>query len=174
MPQVHHVKSARPCKNPETLAQREAAGIVVGKEYFWWTFYKSPPCFSRTRPKPSQLTRSKWRKVYLAQEAIDNALDADSLLDALNDAVNVLGTTRSEYAAAASAIEEKFKGSPTAEQCREKAERLDELSRGLGDAISLVEEFQECRDDEAFDDVKQEVLDLDWNMPAGKEDDDDA
>jgi hypothetical protein len=168
MPQVHYVKAARPCKSPETLTRREAAGIEVGEPYYWWTFYKSPPCFSRTRPRASQLTQSKWRDVYAAQEALDSALDAATLLNALTAAIDTLEAVKSEYESAAAAIEEKFEGSPTAEQCRQKADHLEGILGELGDHLTTIEGLEDegDTDEEAFGDAKQEILDLAWDAPC--------
>ena len=211
MPQVHFVKSARPAKSTSMLALRESAGIEVGDSYYWWTFYKSPPTLSKTRPRPSQLTRSKWSRVYVAQEAIEDATDASELQAAVEGAVDRLGTIRDEYNTSADAIELKFEGSPTAEACRERANRLDELISELADKTSEVTELMECqtcdgakevdcdecedgvlRDEDgeeedeecgacsgtckvectecpgadAFTDVHQDLMDLEWSAPC--------
>jgi hypothetical protein len=180
MPRVHFVKSARPAKNPSVISRREAAGIEVGDSYYWWTFFKAPPTFSKTRPRASQLTRSKWSTVYSAQEAIEDVTDASGLQAALESAVDDLGTVRDEYNESADAIEENFEGSLTAEACREKADHLDTLISELEDKTSEVEELVECQtcsgegtvectdcpDADAFENVHQELQGLDWAMPC--------
>lgn len=65
MAKVHFVKKAAK-DNP-------AAGIKKGESYYWWQLYKRPKQFSKTRPKPSQLTGSEYRQQVM--EAIE-ALEA--------------------------------------------------------------------------------------------------
>ena len=50
MPRVYHVKKARK-DNP--VAKK-------GESYYWWKFAFGPKCFSKTRPKRSQLTQSEF------------------------------------------------------------------------------------------------------------------
>ena len=50
MPRVHHVKSARK-DNP--VAKK-------GESYYWWKFRYGGKRYSKTPPKPSQLTQSPY------------------------------------------------------------------------------------------------------------------
>ena len=58
MAQVHFVKAAAK-DNPK-------AGIKKGESYYWWQLYKRPKQYSKTRPRPSQLTGSAYRQQVLA------------------------------------------------------------------------------------------------------------
>lgn len=72
-------------------------GIKKGEPYWWWSFMQGgrggPKHYSKTRPKPSQLTQSEfWSAVHVLQEdntatpeLADIESDADSVKEALQD-----------------------------------------------------------------------------------------
>jgi hypothetical protein len=71
MPQVHHVKSAR----------KENPVAKVGEPYYWWKFRYGGKHYSKTYPKPSQLTQSEFLiQVYEIQEELD-ALNPEDVVD---------------------------------------------------------------------------------------------
>lgn len=66
---VHFVKSARKA--------RPAYGIAVGDSYYHWSSYRGPTHYSKTYPRPSQLTDSAWKEPLEAFEAIQDHLIAE-------------------------------------------------------------------------------------------------
>ncbi len=52
MARAHFVKKARK-DNP-------AAGIKAGDSYYWWKFRRGGKHYSKTAPRPSQLTQSEY------------------------------------------------------------------------------------------------------------------
>jgi len=82
MPRVHVVEKARKAR-PE-------AGIEVGDRYFYWTkrsgpYTKGRTYYSKTYPKPSQLTGSAFlQSVYALQEEM-SAYSPDSDLESVRD-----------------------------------------------------------------------------------------
>ena len=79
MPRVHYVKKSR----------KDNPAVKKGESYYHWKFAYSPKRYSKTRPRPSQLTQSyKLSRYYEAQEAIEDADahgDIQELIDTLNE-----------------------------------------------------------------------------------------
>ncbi len=136
MPRVNVVKKARKA--------RPHAGIEVGDQYYWWKFRYGGTCYSKTFPRPSQLTQSKWSEVYAAQEAIEDATDIDGLLQAIDDAISTLEDTASEYEEAAEAF-----GGEGPNQ--ERADHLNELVSELEEVKSEIEDWQSEQDSDLLD-----------------------
>jgi hypothetical protein len=130
MPRVHFVQKAA----------KDNSVVKKGESYYWWKFRFGGKRFSKTRPRPSQLTPSdKLSRIYAAQEAIEDteipqASDSDSpkdLADAVRDVAQAwrdqaeeLRSVAEEYEESASNMEEYFQGSSQVDEIREKGEQV--------------------------------------------------
>jgi hypothetical protein len=90
MTRSHFVKKARR-DYPEA---GETLNIKKGDSYYWWKFRRGGKHFSRTAPKPSQLTQSDfYQKVYSLQEEHQSPPDSiceveterDAMVEGLNN-----------------------------------------------------------------------------------------
>lgn len=158
MPRVTHVKKAR-----RALPDH---GVEVGDEYYWWAFRvgrSSIKRYSKTYPKPSQLTMSEFlSQVYAIQERIE-ALEADENLeserDEIVDEIRALGEEQSDKL---SNMPDSLQQSPTGELLQGRAdecERWADLLEGVNipEWVYPDDEGDETEDDE--DDPNQEMRD---------------
>jgi hypothetical protein len=157
-PRVHYVKSARK-DNP--VAKK-------GEPYYWWQSYCSPKQFSKTPPRPSQLTNSdKLSRAYCAQEVLCDALNELSAcshsdfnsdfipaaIDARQTAMDEAQEIADEYRESAENIREHFSESETADQCDESADNLENWISEL-EGVDLEESEDDCDtidNDEVYD-----------------------
>lgn len=67
MPRVNYVKSAR----------KDNPAVSKGEPYFWWKFRYGGKRYSRTRPRPSQLTQSEYLSTIrsLVEQVEDQSFD---------------------------------------------------------------------------------------------------
>jgi hypothetical protein len=127
MTKVHMVKHAR--KNyPEH-------GIVKGDTYYWWQFAFRPKQFSKTPPKPAQLTQSAFlQSLYEIQDRIRN-LSPETVQDLsseLEEIINDIENLRDEQ-------EEKRNNMPEQLQESNSGELLQERYDGLDSWISELQ-----------------------------------
>lgn len=120
-------------------------GIKKGDTYYSWKFRYGGEYKSKTPPKPSQLTQSKWAAVYAAREMIeewDERSSADDLATLISDAAGTVDECASEYEESAEAM------GGAGEQMREWAEQLQSLSSELEDLQSRAADIEEPSDTE--------------------------
>jgi len=142
MPKVTYVKSARK-DYPEH-------DIAKGDSYYWWAFRYGGKRYSKTPPRPSQLTQSdKLSRVYATHESIEDVIaatksltDVAALADTLSNAADEVREVASEYTDAAEAVRENFSESPTADDCEEKAQELEAWADTLDQASQDLEGFE--------------------------------
>ena len=144
MPRVHSQKAAK---------DYPAHDIKKGDTYYWWKFRHGGKVLSKTFPRQSQLTQSdKLSRAYATAEnlsdAIGEAEDTEAIVDALNDAATSAREIGEEYGESADNIESAFpNGSPTADDCREKADSMDSWADELESAASEVEALDDDEED---------------------------
>lgn len=116
---------------------------------------------SKTRPRPSQLTLSRWADVYAAQEAIEDAKDWDDLVDAIEEACSTIEQCSSEYEEAAEHFNNEGPN-------QERHEHLEDLLGELQniDLSPAEDEEDEEQVNERIGEVRDAALDLDWDNPA--------
>ncbi|HIK59216.1 MAG TPA: hypothetical protein EYF98_00820 [Planctomycetes bacterium] len=157
---VHRVKSARPCSSEKEAEKRHAAGVEVEKPYYWWNESRGPgKRYSRYRPKRSQLTRTRWSLVYAIEEALELTSDSLELQNALDSGILVLRKLRWHY------LEPAPGRLRTEANFRAKIERIKELIGELGDFLDM-DLNQEGVASRPFEEVLQEILDLNWDIPT--------
>ena len=108
--------------------------------------------YSRTRPRRSQLTQTQWAKVYAVQEAIDATTDALEFTNAMDAGIKALKDIQEAYT------------KPAPGHVRAEARYRDKIAR-LVELVSELEDIQ-ARDDESWEALYQDALDLDWDIPS--------
>lgn len=140
MPRVHFVRSAR----------KDNPAVKAGESYYWWKFRHGGKRYSKSRPRPSQLTQSdKLSRAYaLAEqvEDIDLGLGAEVATNELEDVANDARELAEEYRESGEAIRETFAESPTADECDEKADALEQWADEIEEAAQAVQATED--DDE--------------------------
>ena len=159
------------------------AGIKKGDTYYKWKFRYGPIMRSLKRPRPSQLTRSKWSSVYAAREMLEDAgepadrAEVGGLVGLLEEIGDEVRRVAEEYQESADAIE--IEGSTVKESCEELAGQLEELAGEIDDqrytlegAIDDAAEHDEGseKDDPLVAEastVFSDVMSLDWEPSVG-------
>lgn len=144
MARAHYVAKARKAR-PE-------AGIAVGDAYYWWQFRYGGKRYSKTRPRPSQLTNSdKLSRAYAAQEALEDLAAGiaddttlDDLRSELDNIASEINDVAQEYRSAKENMPENFQDGEVANQCEENADNLESWA-------SDVEGLADSWDEEDFD-----------------------
>ena len=123
MPRVNTVQRARKAR-PEY-------GIEVGDKYFWWKFRVGGMRYSKTYPKPQQLTQSAF---YQAQYDITDAIgelggynsvpDLEAAVEAIKEQLEEL---RDEQEEKRDNMPESLQDSPTGELLQERYDACDEM-----------------------------------------------
>ncbi len=156
MARVNFVKKARKAY-PEH-------GIKQGESYYWWKFRNSGKFYSKTLPKPSQLTQSDFMSQFLALEEQVSALSPDdSLPDAVNDIVAELQSLGEEQRDKLSNMPEGLQQGDTGQLLEERAEACDNVAQELEGIDMDIEEPEEGDEDakaEAIDEQWQDKLEL--------------
>lgn len=160
MPKVHFVKSARK-SNP---------AAEVGDAYYWWAFRQGGKHYSKTPPRPSQLTSSeKKSRSYAASECIEDLRVgelvtkedvtelAETLADELVEIAETVREIASEYSESASTIRDSFSESPTADLCDENCAELESWADEIDQA---AEALQGLDTDASIDDLQQQCEDI--------------
>lgn len=158
MPRVHFVKAARKV-NPVAR---------VGESYYWWKFRYGGKHYSKTPPRPSQLTQSEYYGIIRAT--------CEALEDYKPEQTTTIVEARSTLEAAAAFIREQAEQVQQAgEECQDK---LDNMPEGLqeGDTGQLLQErIEAC--DSAYTDMDNVADELESEDPeqwrADKDEDED-
>lgn len=119
-------------------------GIKKGDTYYSWQLYKQAVQRSLKPPRPSQLTTGKRSTALAALEALNDASDGAScpedIVQALETCAEEIRGVADEYRESADNMRDAFpNGSPTIEECEEKAENLEEFANACDDAKATVE-----------------------------------
>ena len=165
MARAHYVAKAR----------KDNKAVKAGQPYWWWQFYKGPVQYSATRPRQSQLTNSeKLSRAYAAGEQIEDipgTLALPDSKDGLSDLIDdVKGTLESiveeirqiasEYEDSASNIRDSFAESPTADECEEKQQQLEEWADSIDTAIQEIESVDVDVSDDEIEESYNSLVDL--------------
>lgn len=155
MARVHTAKAAK---------DYPAHGIAKGDTYYWWQLYKQPKQMSKTRPRQSQLTGSdKMSRLYAAQEALDdglpNSVSPEDVIALIDETISEAEDVAEEYRDVGNAEPRP----PSADECEEKADEIDNWVSALEDRKSQVESFEWSDalgtsefDSKDFDDLTEE------------------
>lgn len=142
------------------------AGIEVGDSYYWWKFRHGGKHYSKTAPRPSQLTNSdKLSRAYACAEQLEDlaaGLTADStpeeIADAMDEIVSEINDIAQEYRDSADNINNAFTGgSQTADDCEEKADSLGEWAQEVEQAADSIRQIEEDELQEPDEDEEEEI-----------------
>lgn len=149
MARAHFVKSARKA--------RRKFGIKKGDSYWWWQFRKSHKQYSKTRPKPSQLTRSEfYSSLYAIQEGLEGVAD-ETAADDVRNAAEEVRSLGEEQRDKASNMESAFPGGcPTIDMLNERADACDTIADELDSAADEIQGLLDGESDDS-DDVSEAI-----------------
>lgn len=128
--------------------------IAKGESYYWWAFKNGRKHFSKTHPKPSQLTQSNYlSQLYLIQERVDeiSALDAGDIESFIEELKSDLESLKEETEGSLENMPESLQSSPTGELLQERIDSIDS-------AISELDGIEYDYDEPDNDEIKQEII----------------
>ena len=158
MPRVYHIKKARK-DNP--VAKK-------GEEYYWWQNAFRAKQFSKTRPKPSQITGSAFlSSLYGLQEDLEAGFftDFDSLQSQLDDLAQQLDDLQQECQDSLDNMPEHLQD--TSDSGMLLTERIDELES----AVSQMQSIEASEEPDDWSDEIQNYGDMNKHQKAEAEED---
>lgn len=140
MPKVHHVKKARKA--------RPSHEIEVGDSYYWWKFRNrrgGTVVYSKTYPKPQQLTRSEfYSTIYDIQDMFNNLnteMSKEDLENDIGEIKNAIEELRDEQEEKRSNMPDHLQDVGSGELLQERYDALDEWYNDL-DNLDFSDEDQ--------------------------------
>ncbi len=142
MPRVNYVKKARK-DNPVAKA---------GEPYYWWKFRYGGKHYSKTPPRPSQLTQSEFLGgVYSAQEQLEDCEDLEQLRDTIEEVKGNIEALGEEQSDKLYAMPDSLQSGPTGELLENRQSQCEEFCSELE---NIDTEFDE---DEVKGEVKEDL-----------------
>lgn len=148
MPRVHYVQKAR----------KDNPAVKAGEPYYWWKFRHGGKRYSKTRPRPSQLTQSPYYGAVrslverIEDETPNDWDDFESLRDEIKDEIEALGQECQDNL---DNMPDSLQYSPTGELLQERIDACD-------NAVMEIESIDEFEFDE--DEVRDDLEDDDGNV----------
>lgn len=136
--------------------------INIGESYYTWCFYGGQPIYSKTQPRPSQLTQNPFKQeLYSIQEEIedfDPCCNTESISLFIEDITGRLEELRDTCQESFDNIPEQLQEAPAGETLQE---RIDNLESAISDFESIDAEFESEleRTDETDDEWEEKVND---------------
>lgn len=155
MPRVNHVKKAR--------KDVKDTDIKAGDSYYWWKFRYGGKRYSKTPPRPSQLTQSEFLStVYDIQEEIEGLPADDSLPGAVEDIVSRLRDLASECEEKKSNMPDALQDGDTGQMLQDRADACEAAADEL-EGIDLEDwtEDEEATKEERVDDPDAPAVNAD-------------
>lgn len=143
MPRVHHVKKAR----------KDNPAVKKGEPYYWWKFRHGGKRYSRTRPRPSQLTQSPY---YSTVRSLVERIEDESPTD-YDDFQSLQEEIREEIENLGQECQENLDNMPDSLQYSPTGELLQERIDACENAQMEIESIEEFEFDE--EEVRQEFQD---------------
>ena len=133
--------------------------IEVGESYYWWALYNGPKQFSKTHPKPSQLTQSSFLSEfysYCEEVSEYDCDDKDEFESYRDDMVSNLENLRDRRQESLDNMPDSLQTAPTGELLQERIDALEELIPELENIeIEEISEFEYDEDNEDLDEEEQ-------------------
>ncbi len=128
------------------------AGIEVGDSYYWWKFRFGGKHFSKTPPKPSQLTQSN----YLSQilEIQERTFDRDDPENFVEEVKGDLESLKDELEGNLENMPEGLQQGDTGQLLQE---RIDSLDQAITDLESIDMQFEDDISEEEKEDKINEI-----------------
>jgi hypothetical protein len=156
MPRLHYVKKAR----------KDNPAVKAGEPYYWWKHAWSAKQYSKTRPRPSQLTQSEFLSEYLSmgedfEEAVNAAVSIGELRDARQELLDRIEELRDETQGRLDNMPEPLQEADTGQMMQERIDGLEGWQSDL-EAVDLDElgpDPEELDPDEDMDEAMASWLD---------------
>lgn len=158
MARAHFVKKARK-HNP---------AVNKGESYFWWQFKFGRKQYSKTSPKPSQLTQSDYLGQFYAHqeqfEELDSGDSPETLANAMRELAGEIEQLGVEQEEKVDNMPDGLQEGNIGELLRQRAETCETLVNELEDAADRMESAKEDKDEsEKLSDHIQGILDeISW------------
>jgi len=124
MPKVHYVKAAR----------QDNPAAKKGEPYYWWKFRYGGKRFSKTPPKPSQLTNSPFRSRALALGEFNlSDLELSDLEAHRDEALSEVQDLQSEAESSLEAMPEGLQQGDTGQMLQGRIDAMSEMESALDD-----------------------------------------
>lgn len=146
--------------------------IHKGESYWTWCFIHQNPQYSRTRPRPSQLTQSEFLSTYYGiQEEIDDwkpeSHEEDTLEEFISTIMGELEDLRDETQERLDNMPEGLQESDTGQLLQERIDECDNLISEF-ECIDTTPNYDDDADEEEkaewWDDKVQEIKDVCFNL----------
>lgn len=132
MARAHFVKKAR----------KNNSAVKKGESYWWWSFRFGPKHYSKTPPKPSQLTQSDYLSQFYACQEQFEELGSGNAPEGLADALRELGSGIEELGAEQEGkvdnMPDGLQEGDTGELLRQRAETCETLADELENAAEEI------------------------------------
>jgi DNA repair exonuclease SbcCD ATPase subunit len=150
MARIHSVQQSR----KEHVCSKCRDTIAVGVPYRWVAIggRRASQTIVRCMKmacgfRPSDMTNSKLKSIYAAQEAIDDTcseerISIEGILQVVQDASQSAGEVMDEYSESIDNIEQYFPNSPQIDEMREKIDSLENWISELDRAVESIEDKQ--------------------------------
>lgn len=154
-----------------------SAGIEVGDSYYWWKFRHGGKHYSKTAPRPSQLTNSdKLSRARACAEALEDievteGMTLDELRDSVNEIASQIEEVAQEYRDSVDNMPEGLQQGSVAEECNEKADELENWQQEVESCLDSLDEAPERDDYEAEETDEDEDEDAEEEVREKAEED---
>ena len=135
-------KSGKRLNRSQPRDEHDKVIVTAGQTYYKWTFYKSRPIISTTRPKYSQLTRSEhYQRLRQINERMqeftaENTSDIETFIEEILDEANqFLDETQEKF----DNVQEHFEGGNTYELLEQRVIDIEEFINEL-ESFSIDED----------------------------------
>lgn len=150
MPRVHYVKKAR----------KDNPAVKAGESYYWWKFRHGGKRYSRTPPRPSQLTQSPYYgQVRSLVERVEDESPTDN-----DDWISLRDEVREELEALGQECQDNLDNMPDSLQYSPTGELLQERIDACDNATMEIDSLEEFDGDDIEQDVRDELEDEDGNV----------
>lgn len=141
--------------------------INVGESYYTWCFYGGQPIYSKTCPRPSQLTQNAFKQeLYSIQEKIedfDAEGDTDNIAIFVEEITSDLESLRDTCQESLDNIPEQLQDAPAGQTLQE---RIDALDEEISEFENIDTEFESQKDEETDRDT---MSDEEWEEELEQE-----
>lgn len=149
--------------------ERDEILINVGEGYWTWCFYGGSPIYSKTQPRPSQLTQNPFKQeLYAISESVEDfeTDDPEYISGFVEETKDNLESLRDTCQESLDNIPESLQdSSPAAEVLNNRIERLDEIINDLDsvdtdyDYESVISDLdRDTMDDTEWEQAVQEAI----------------
>jgi hypothetical protein len=151
MPKVNFVKAAR----------KDNPAVKKGESYYWWAFRYGGKHYSKTPPKPSQLTQSEFLSRYYELSEIDFADNLEDLSTQRDEMVETLEELQEMAEESLENMPEALREGDTGQMLQE---RIDGCEEWKGELENL--EFEREEEEDEDDAVNRLIQEMEGSDPG--------